>query len=102
VAHVTLVPGDRVFAGLLADALSAEGHEVEIIDNPAYVVPPPRAADALEIAVTEATGSHRGIRIRVVGLPKDTPYAGPLGQFLADPVEVADVMTALALFVGQP
>jgi hypothetical protein len=100
VARITLVHGDPIFAGSVANALRAKGHEVLTFSDPAFAVPPPRVTDGLEIVITQATGRYCGVRVRVTGLPKDKPYAGALSQFLSEPVEVRDVVRALALFVG--
>ena len=100
-AHITLVHGDPIFAGSLALALRSEGHEVQTFTDPGFVVPPPQSTDGLEITITQATGRYRGLRIRVTGLPRGEPYAGPLGQFLADPVDVAGAIAAVRSFAGQ-
>jgi len=97
-ARFTLVHADPMFCEALALALRAQGHKVLTITDPDFNVPPPRRADVLEIAVTQATGEHKGVRIRVTGIPTEGPYAGALGQFLADPVDIATAMEAIKMF----
>jgi hypothetical protein len=99
-AHITIAHGDAIFAGSLAKALRSEGHEVLTVTDTANTVPPPQSTGTLELTITQAAGRHRGARIRVPGLPRDKPYAGVLGLFLADPIEVSDVMRAMQQIIG--
>ena len=99
-ARIHLAHQDAAFAERLAAALQAEGHEVVRVGDQNLAVPPPGAFDGLEIAITQATaGRYQSLRIRVTGIPKDKPYAGALGQLLAEPVDVERAIAAVKLFL---
>jgi hypothetical protein len=55
--------------------------------------------EILEITVSRAPPPYPGLRIRVTGFTAAKPYAGPLEQFLAEPVSAWDVVKALRQFV---
>ena len=98
-ARITLAHEDIAFAERLATALRAEGHEVVRVGDENLAVPPPQATDGIEIAITQAAGRYPGLRIRLTGFPKDKPYAGALGQLLAEPVDVERASAAVRLFL---
>jgi hypothetical protein len=100
-AHVILVHDDSAFLDLLTAALKEAGYEVEAFSDPRTVVPPPRGMDRLEITVSRAAPPYPGLRIRVTGFAATKPYAGHLGQFLAEPVTAQDVVKALRQFVAD-
>jgi hypothetical protein len=95
--RVVVVHDDRAFLDLLKAALRDSGYDVQAVDDPTFKAGPPHASDKLEITVSRSTG----LRIRVTGFQAGQPYAGPLGQFLAEPVKVADVLNALRRFNGD-
>jgi hypothetical protein len=99
--RVVVVHDDPVFRDDLAAALKDAGYEVVAVDDPAFVVGPPRGADQLEITISRAKGAYPGLRIRVTGYRTSEPYAGPLGQFIAEPVRIEDVVRALRPFEGD-
>jgi hypothetical protein len=98
-ARIILVHDDPAFLVPLIAALESAGYEVNVPDVVPTTVPPPRPIDRLEITISRAASDHPGLRIRVTGFPVGEPYAGALGQFLAEPVGVQDVIQALRLFV---
>ena len=95
--RVVVVHDDRAFLDPLAVALKDAGYEVEALQASDFTAEPPRRTKLLEITVSRATGNHAGLRLRVTGLPAE-PYAGILGDFLADPVSVAGVVNAMTRF----
>jgi hypothetical protein len=96
--HVVVVHDDRAFLEALTAALRDGGYEVEGINDPTFKAGPPRASDKLEITLSRSIGAYPGLRIRVTGFPAGQPYAGALGQFLAEPIRVSDVLKALSSF----
>jgi hypothetical protein len=99
--RVIVIHDEPAFRDALAAALRDAGYEVVAIDDPAFVVSPPRGANQLEITISHGKGAFPGLRIRVTGFLTGEPYAGPLGQFLGEPVKVADVVRALRPFEGD-
>jgi hypothetical protein len=99
--RVVVVHDDRAFLDPLKAALRDSGYDVQAVDDPTFKAGPPHASDKLEIAVSRSAGAYPGLRIRVTGFQAGQPYAGPLGQFLAEPVKVADVLNALRRFNGD-
>ena len=97
---IVLVHDDHGFVDLLTAALKNAGYTVDAFDDPAFVVPPPRVMDRLELTITRAAAPHTGLRIRVTGLPAGEPYAGALGQFIAEPATVPDVVRVVARFIA--
>src|ERR1700716_3414715 len=89
-ARVILVHDDPAFLALLTTALKEAGYDVEASADFWAAVPPPRGMDRLEITVSRAAPPYPGLRIRVTGFAAAKPYAGPLGQFLAEPVRAQD------------
>jgi|ERR1700677_1213005 len=98
--RVVLVHDDRAFLDLLTTALKEAGYEAVSFETSSFTMPPPQSSDMLEITISRATGKYLGLRLRVTGLPAGQPYAGSLGQFLAEPVAVADVCEAVRRFVA--
>jgi hypothetical protein len=99
-ARVILVHDDPAFLDFLTTALKDAGYDVEAFRDHLTTVPPPGATDRLEITVSRSGPPHPGLRIRVTGFLAGEPYAGPLGQFLAEPVDPQDVVKALQQFVA--
>jgi hypothetical protein len=95
------VHDEPAFRDALAAALRDAGYEVVAIDDPAFVVGPPRDADQLEITISRRKGAYPGLRIRLTGFRTSEPYAGPLGQLLAEPAQIADILQALRPFEGD-
>ena len=101
-ARVVVVHDDQAFRDDLVAALKEAGYEVVVaVDDPAFVVGPPRNADQLEITISRGKGAYPGLRIRLTGFRTSEPYAGALGQLLAEPVQIADVLRALRPFEGD-
>jgi hypothetical protein len=98
--RVIVVHDEPAFRDALVAALRDAGYEVVAIDDPAFVVGPPRGADQLEITISRGKGTYPGLRIRVTGFRPGEPFAGPLGQFLGEPVQIGDVVRALRHFEG--
>jgi hypothetical protein len=99
--RVIVVHDEPAFRDALAAALTDAGYEVVAIDDPAFVVGPPRGADQLEITISRRKGTYPGLRIRTTGFRTGEHYAGPLGQFLGEPVQIVDVVRALRRFEGD-
>jgi hypothetical protein len=98
--RIVLVHDDRAFLDLLTAALKEAGYEVVSFETSFFTMPPPQSSDMLEITISRATGKYHGVRLRVTGLPAGQPYAGSLGQFLAEPVTVVDVFEAVRRFIA--
>jgi hypothetical protein len=99
--RVVVVHDDPAFRDALALALTDAGFAVAAINDPAFEVGPPRGMDQLEITVSRSAGAYPGLRMRVTGFRTSEPYAGPLGQFIAEPARIADVLRALRPFEGD-
>jgi hypothetical protein len=99
--RVVVVHDDPAFLDPLVAALTDAGYEVAAVDDPAFRPGPPRGADQLEFTISRATGAYPGLRIRPTGFQTGQPHAGPLAQFLAEPVTVPDVLQALRHFGGD-
>lgn len=100
-ARVILVHDDAAFLDLLTAELRAAGYDVKAFSDPRTAIPPPRGMDKLEITVSRARLPYPGLRIRITGFAVGKPYAGALGQFLAEPVNAQEVVKALRQFVAD-
>jgi len=96
--RVIVIHDDRAFLDDLTAALGDSGYEVEAINDLTFKAGPPQPSDTLEITLTRSTGRYPGVRIRVTGFPAGQPYAGALGQFLSEPIQVSAVLNALNFF----
>jgi hypothetical protein len=98
-ARIIVRHDDPAFLVPLVAALEDAGYEVQADHDVTASIPPPRATDKLEITISRGGQRYRGLRIRVTGFHAGTPYAGPLGQFLTEPIQIQDVVRAVRSFV---
>jgi hypothetical protein len=94
--RVTVAPADHAFLDTLTVALGDAGYKVEAINDPSLKASRLQASDKLEITISRSTGAYPGVRIRATGFPAGQPFAGPLGQFLAEPLQVSAVLNAMS------
>ena len=97
-AIIRLYHDDPMFAGSLAEALRAIGHEVETFSDPSIRPPPPRASIVPEIAINRSTTAEEGVRLRITGMAGGQ-HAGPLGDFVPAPYDVDSVVRAVRRFL---
>jgi hypothetical protein len=98
-ARIVLIHDDASFSNELEDRLTALGHEVRSFNDLTIAVPGVRCSDVLEIAIVRPTDKRGGLRIKPLGIPSGSTYAGPVLKFLVDPITVGDVVDALDVFL---
>lgn len=98
-ARIVVVHDDVEFLTSLAASLRDEGHEVETYIDQAFVPFPPKLSDKQELTIYRATGTWRGLRVRITGVPAGQFHAGLWVRHLVEPANVADVVQTVRFFV---